>query len=262
MRIRVMGGVGDELMTTGLVREIRQARPDELIRMWRTSHPSLWDGNPRLNHGKTDTGRLHIICGVGPDEGSFWDRNEKNVGIKVINNRPELYINRDELDVADSLNIRRPSVAVDIYSGWAAKRWPIERYKQATRMLQRRGWQVIEIGSHGEAGLKGIADISLVNKLSIKETAAVLTRCTALLGNDSAGMHLAAAVRIPHVIIFSHTRDYGIHYDDTIKITPESQCEKDCGSLGCGREYRRTSKRCLWEIKPTQAVVHLEKIAC
>jgi len=103
-----------------------------------------------------------------------------------------------------------------------AKRWPLERYRElAQRLVRELSAEVILIGGPDDAALneqllEGLdmpagAIINLADKTSIGQVAAQLERCVLFIGNDSAPMHLAAALGIPVIAIFGPTspQEYG-----------------------------------------------------
>ena len=250
MRLSTQGGLGDEMMATALVREKNREAPDEMIRIRKSQFREIWRHNKRLGRGKTDDGRSYLIRGVQKKDGSFWEMNGRTIGIKeILDKRPEYTIELAEQKKARELIFDgRPIVAMDIWAGWEAKRWDRKRFIEVTRILKHEGWKVIEVGFHKCEPIG--ADQNLVGKLDPRESIAVIDQIDVYLGNDSACYHMAAAVHTPHVILFGHTRGYGINYDDTIQIIPPSECEKGCGVLACFREYIKQGPKCLNEIEP------------
>jgi heptosyltransferase II len=106
----------------------------------------------------------------------------------------------------------------------AAKCWPPERFAQlADRLISECGADVIFFGTPGEkdiaarilAQMKSRA-ISLVGETSMRHLAALFSRCSAFIGNDSGAMHVAAAVGLPVIGIFGSTDPEG-----TAPVTPE-----------------------------------------
>lgn len=104
----------------------------------------------------------------------------------------------------------------------AAKRWPLDRYRElARRLVQELDARVLLVGGPDDAALNGqlldgldVPEDSVKNiagKTSFGELAAQLERCALFIGNDSSPMHLAAAVGIPVIAIFGPTspQEYG-----------------------------------------------------
>lgn len=92
------------------------------------------------------------------------------------------------------------------------KRWPAARFAATARLLALRyGALVVVLGGSDEARLaSGLAarvpgSRSLAGLLDLGQTVAVLERCALFVGNDSAPMHMAAAIGVPTVGIFGPT---------------------------------------------------------
>ena len=100
----------------------------------------------------------------------------------------------------------------------AAKRWPEERFVEAAARLHLEtgcGWLLF--GGPAEraacerirvaigARIAPIAAHNLAGQTSLRELAALLHGCSAVIGNDSGPMHLAAAVGTPVSVVFSST---------------------------------------------------------
>lgn len=95
------------------------------------------------------------------------------------------------------------------------KRWPAEYFAELARLLRDRGFAIALIGDKGEIALceeirrsagEGIYNMS--GKFSIIETAALIGSSRLVVSNDSAPMHVAAALKIPVVAIFGPTLPY------------------------------------------------------
>ncbi len=92
-----------------------------------------------------------------------------------------------------------------------AKRWPSDRFESIVRGARTElGATVVLCGTSAERALCSKLAFSpdVVNaagKTSLRELACLLSRCTAVVCNDSGGMHLAAAMGAPVVAIFGLT---------------------------------------------------------
>lgn len=95
----------------------------------------------------------------------------------------------------------------------ASKQWPAEHFAAVGQELVRKmKCRILVFGSFRELSLclhvvdaVGDAAMSLAGETSLPELAAMLTLCSAVVSNDSGGMHLAAAVGTPVVAIFGST---------------------------------------------------------
>lgn len=94
---------------------------------------------------------------------------------------------------------------------WPTKRWPEEYFKRFCQVFKGKESIVLLIGGPDDDNLcRRIADrekhvITLAGQLSLRETYYLLTRCTGILSNDSAPMHLGLAAHIHVFALFGPT---------------------------------------------------------
>jgi len=99
-----------------------------------------------------------------------------------------------------------------------AKRWPVERFVEAARELQKRtGCHWVIFGGPADAPLADVISanlqkdspapppVNLAGKTTLRELCAALKACRVLLTNDTGPMHVAAAVGTPVVVPFGST---------------------------------------------------------
>lgn len=137
------------------------------------------------------------------------------------------------------------------------KSWPIARYRDLAHRLTEIGCQVAWLGDGEDARALGSAPvgIDLAGKLSVPESAAVLSACTAAVANDSLLLHLAEAVETPSVGVFGPTDP--AHYGP---LGPRSAAVWIGESLACSPCHREGhlppchfDHRCMREL-PVEAV--------
>jgi heptosyltransferase-2 len=94
----------------------------------------------------------------------------------------------------------------------ATKQWIPERFAAVARVFQERGWQIVLFGSEAERPLcEQIARTLdpertiIFAGLPLVESVRVLDRCQAIVSNDSAMVHIAAARGVPVVAIYGST---------------------------------------------------------
>lgn len=104
----------------------------------------------------------------------------------------------------------RPWLAVGIGSKMPSKVWPLERYIDAVGRAVREFdcWPVVFGGPEdrklGERLLSTLGrGYNAAGLLDVRSAACAMSRCRGYLGNDTGTMHLAAAVGVPCVAIFS-----------------------------------------------------------
>ena len=104
----------------------------------------------------------------------------------------------------------RPWIAIGPESKMLAKRWPVERFAEAVQRLVSKFdvWPVVFGGCEDhEVGERILAFVgrgyNAAGALTVRSAGAGLKRCKLYLGNDTGTMHLAAAVGLRCVAIFS-----------------------------------------------------------
>lgn len=108
-----------------------------------------------------------------------------------------------------------PMVVVQPFSLWPYKEWAADRYVDLMRrMVRDHRVQVVVSGSPDERARAGdlvtrCGDgvFNLAGRTSLGEYGALLARAAVFIGVDSAGMHIAAAVGTPTVLIFGPSSD-------------------------------------------------------
>ena len=109
-----------------------------------------------------------------------------------------------------------PRVALHLGAGSAAKRWPVEYWRELVRRLRDEldarvalvgggGERSTALALLGERPIQGV--VNLTGVLSIAELAAALAETELFVGGDSGPAHLAAAVGTPVIALFSGTND-------------------------------------------------------
>ena len=139
-------------------------------------------------------------------------------------------------------------VGFHIGAGYPSKLWEPSRYARLMNILvEKYNTQVLILGGHDDEYIyKSIKEhlnfkpINVIGKTDFSETAALIERCCLFVGNDSAPVHIAAAVGTSAVVIFSAANDvnrwrpYGKH---VFLITSEIDCmnceKKFCDTMDC-----------------------------
>lgn len=133
--------------------------------------------------------------------------------------------------------------AVALFPGsvWATKRWTEEGYVRTGQTLAAQGVPVLVMGGPGEEELctrvsgKIPGALNLCAKTSIYESALILSQLAAVVGNDSASMHLAATSETPSVVIFGPTvLEFGFRpwQDQVYVVEKQGLSCRPCGKHG------------------------------
>ncbi len=139
--------------------------------------------------------------------------------------RMDLGIGQVEQEEVDRWLARLPSsegrnwIAVAPGSKMPAKIWPVERYAQVVKQLIEAYdvWPVVVGGTEDrEVGNQLLATWGrgyiAAGELGLRASAAAISRCRLYVGNDTVAMHLATAVGVPCVAIFSSRAQPGLWY--------------------------------------------------
>ena len=98
-------------------------------------------------------------------------------------------------------------------AGWASKRWPAKSFAQLANRLAAAGATVAFIGAEPDRSVfdevRGHgcgAAIDLIGKTSVKELVALVSLAKAHVGGDTGSSHIAAALGVPAISMYSVTR--------------------------------------------------------
>jgi len=153
-------------------------------------------------------------------------------------------------------------------SVWGTKRWMAEGYGELVdRLVEKYGAKVLLIGSPAEreSGDKILAiakhkPVDMIGKTRLSELAALVSRCSLLIGNDSAPGHVAAATDVPVVSIFGPTSpSFGYApYGKKVEIVERELSCRPChhhGPMVCPKEHFR----CMMDITVEDVMRAVEK---
>ena len=138
--------------------------------------------------------------------------------ISVVDAFPVFYFSEKDTDYADGWISRKRLegtflVGIHPWGGWEAKRWGLERFAElADRIVETVGPEVVVFWGPGEEEHARRVQtltkhrVHVAPPTSLKELAALMSRCRLVVANDSGPMHIAAAVGTPTVGIFGPTQ--------------------------------------------------------
>jgi ADP-heptose:LPS heptosyltransferase len=116
----------------------------------------------------------------------------------------------DELMKAPELSRLQPGSFICIHPGarWPSRRWSAEGFAAVGDRLSRQGLQVVLTGSAEERDLTGAVsaqmrepNINAAGKTSLGALAVLLQRAKLLVCNDTGISHMAAALKVPSVVL-------------------------------------------------------------
>lgn len=149
-----------------------------------------------------------------------------------------------------------------------SKRWPAEGYAAVADGGRERGLSPVLVGSPAEVRLCGeVAALArspvpvLAGRIGVPELVALVARARALVANDSAPGHLAAAFGVPAVAIFGPTLPAAFAPYSERTVCVEASQPPLCRP--CGRhappECPAGHFRCMREIAPTRVLEGLDR---
>jgi ADP-heptose:LPS heptosyltransferase len=240
--------VDDEVALTGVVREVKRVYPKEFLFV-ECSRPELFECNRHVGFGQEQKhGPIKLTpFHSGRDyHGNLIRYYGRQLGITCFDDTPELHLTEKEQTWAKGRlsDLKGKRVAFDIFATWVSRQWPAERFTQVVSALTEMGVQTVELGKKVEDNLGNYVTkkrlpvtLDLFNKLSVRETAAILSECDLLVGNDSGLMHLAAAVGTPQVAIYTISPWWSRAYWNTTPVFTPKPCNIECG-MQCVRKEK------------------------
>ncbi len=155
-------------------------------------------------------------------------------------------------------------------SVWPTKRWPEEYFTELINLLGDGGNPCVLVGGKDDAGLcdrirQGSGSrhvVTMAGECTWLQSAALIQRCTVLISNDSAPMHLATAMRTPVVAIFGPTvPEFGfgpLNKNDVVVGIDDLSC-RPCTIHG-GRRCPIRTFACMKQIIPDRVASEVRKI--
>jgi len=182
---------------------------------------------------------------------------------KTFPNQTELFPTDEMLEIASIIlneikTNTKKLIAIAPGSIWFTKRWPTEYYKTLAAQLAKNNFGVVLIGSKEEIRicdevLAGEDGINLAGKLSLLESAAVISKCDLMICNDSGALHIANAMKTNVSAFFGPTVQsigYFPFRENDFVFEREMEC-RPCGSHG-GNSCHLKHHDCMKYIYPEE----------
>jgi ADP-heptose:LPS heptosyltransferase len=107
----------------------------------------------------------------------------------------------------------RGAVVVHPGAAFGARRWPVDRFAEVARRMQRQGHRVVVTGSRAEAPIAEDvasraalpADAVLAGRTDLAALAALVAEARLVVAGDTGVAHLASAYGTPSVVLFGPT---------------------------------------------------------
>ncbi len=184
-------------------------------------------------------------------EKSEWEYNLEvlsPLGVEAKSSEPELFLLEEEERWATALLKSTPASGkiVGLYGGGGGEiRWPLARFLELGTVLKKNGLRPIFLWGKGEEDLAREAEaagLAVAPPTTIRELAALLHACDAVVTNNTGPMHMAAALKVPLVQIFDprlacSPKRWGYHGKGRRVILPPvppcKRCQPSCTYYDC-----------------------------
>lgn len=169
----------------------------------------------------------------------------KSLGINCSAIYPRIYLNNEETEAIYIKNLlkdeKKPLIAYHLGAGTPSKKWPEEKFFALIKKIEKEFHsKSILIGKEEPTIPPPKNTLSFIGRTTIRQLIHLLRLCKLLVTNDSGPAHIAAAIGIPVVVIWSGTTNPNIWAPQGEKVkvvykTVECQyCEKKiCSSMIC-----------------------------
>ncbi|MFH1837583.1 MAG: glycosyltransferase family 9 protein [Candidatus Omnitrophota bacterium] len=177
----------------------------------------------RISYGITGGGFLLTQCvryKLGLHETERNTELLKPLGIESPISEPEIYLSEKDKSKAELLKketgINNKYAVIHMVPGHSTKKWDINKFRKVARYIRKeKKLKTVFVGSIDDRGyinevIEGENDIdtiNLVGKTDLAVLGHILKDAFLFLGVDSGPSHIAAAVKVPGVILFSGIND-------------------------------------------------------
>ena len=137
-------------------------------------------------------------------------------GVPVTSDHLEAWLSEDEVSFAakflakEGCPVETPLIGIHPFSAITERAWPVERFVEVANALQKKhrarillfgGQRDMEAASDMEKRIQP-RPIMAAGRTDLRQTMALLSKCSLLICNDSGIMHLAAALDVALVALF------------------------------------------------------------
>ena len=252
-----LGAPGDALITANVIRCIKVKYMYLKINCI-TPHPELIRIDPNIDSINQPETFYSF-------DSTYWElivRKEKSQNI-IEHNMFRLWIDKCDYKAAFYLSeeekvwakkktsqFDKPIVVICSKSKEPVKNWPQENWLELIQNL-KANFSIIQLGDDKEPIFEGVHRYA--GKLSMRESAAILSYASYFIGPDSLLMHIANGLNIPSTIIFGGSRPVNCFgYADNINLSITLECSP-CW-IHHGYDECRNDLKCLNQISVSQVL--------
>ncbi len=241
--INPLGGLGDTLMLSGVLKLALERDPDcrfQLVR--RTKYLPFLAHHPAISFVGSPPRTATLI---GTD---YWSTERYRQGGRAFQclaekfNLPLPVSERLWLPNMEQLSFPwpsfpplRPRVVFSANTDSPRKKWERREWAALAARFRKEGWSVLQTGRLDEPYIPGA--LSLLGLTTPLELIALLKECDLLISTDSFAMHAAKLVKKPAIILWGPTLLSVYGYEGHWHISAEKQCTPACIGPTRGGQY-------------------------
>jgi ADP-heptose:LPS heptosyltransferase len=224
-----LGAPGDALITANVIRCIKENYLNLKINCI-TPHPELIRLDPNIdsiNQNETfysfDSTYWELIVRKEKSQ-NIIEHNLLRLGIKKYDQKANYYLSEEEKEWAkqETSKFNKPILAICTRSKEPVKNWPVANWLELIEKLKSK-FSIIQLGDDKEPNF--VDTHRYAGKLSMRESAAILSSASYFIGPDSLLMHIANGLNIPSTIIFGGSRPVGCFgYSDNTNLSSSPEC--------------------------------------
>jgi len=206
---------------------------------------------------------IEIRQSKNPDKHILTESLEK-LGLSGDIQKPKFFVTEKERENAEKLlheHKTKPLIAINTVSKEPSKDWPPSYWHELIDRLAEKFF-IIQLGNQNEIQFDQL--VRFAGKLNLRESIAVLEKCSLFIGGVSFLMHAAASVDVKSVIIYGgRETPKNSGYDNNINLYQKIDCSP-CWIHEEDGENCENDRVCLKNIsvqKVTEAISSLIKDA-
>jgi ADP-heptose:LPS heptosyltransferase len=151
------------------------------------------------------------------------EHNMLKLGIERYDYKATYYLSEEEKGWAkqETSQFKEPILAICTKSKEVVKNWPQTNWSELIQNLKAK-FSIIQLGDNKEPTFDGIHRYA--GNLSMRESAAILSKADYFIGPDSLLMHIANGLNIPSLILFGGSRPaecFGYDQNTNLATMPE-----------------------------------------
>lgn len=276
--VKRTGAIGDVICATPILREIKSRDPSSLIDV-QSEVGVILAGNPNINEvtRKTDSARVYdkvvdldLAYEIRPDMHIIDAFAIAAFGSTINERWTELHYTSEDKAVVDRiLEVARinPKSAILIHAArsWENRTFSSDFWTAVCQKMAVNFPSLVLLGGKDDVPVgPSNAVTSLVGRLSINQTAYLMSESLCLVGSDSSLLHVAGTTNIPIVGLFTTAKsDYRLPFRNgclgyrTVALIPSIECYGCLHRMPPPAIYAdcdRGDRFCLSQIRPEDVV--------